>query len=816
MSIHNPISPLRAFYVQKVLPAVYDDSLSYYEILAKVQATLNDVVSTTNEQSVIVLEMQQAINDFIHGGYTDTFEEYLDEWFAENSDSFVQKLIDEGIIPEVADIQSDLETAQTNITELFASYESLRNNMVAADTSLRNDMNMADAQLASKKVPYPLVGTTPSYGTSGQVLATNADGTTNWQNPIIPSDAQAEQVITQWLNDHPEATTTVQDGSISTSKLANGAVTDSKLAQSGGVLEEVDNLESAINAVDVNFKELLEDQFVKYEPTNFFPQLSSSNLTSNKYLQNGSEVYSTQYSYTDYIEIEGNTQYCLGLVPVYGDASTPWFQCPVGIEFYDINKEFISDITPTTAFISPYPARYVRVNVDTVSINLTILNLRTMLVKGSSLPQSYTQGGISEYYNLPQIYNDVSELNPLKSTSYIRLVGTNASGIVLIRNGTTIYNTGSHTTYDVSDLVGKTLYITGKSNSAGEDGKAYVLYGFYDANNTLLDYHESTSYTEYTNVSVAVPNNATKLIVNGLELNTFYYPSAYTYLTLPAPSPLSYSLNNDIITIISKYSDSVAIFEFGKRGPNNLPDFRYITVDGRIKYNNSTDWCGPYIVKAVNNGDGDDVNTHTFTGGNHNYDNTGAMNSSATGRNLSLKYYADGKEITNGDIGTASLIEIMWVNRIQAYNTRKSNGTGREVLEEKHLFRFDGYEWLSEIEVTPLEDVYVETYYGFQCAVTYYPTIHMNGADYRLPFIYSSPHSSGNSTPNMYVGVSEYDRLEMEVDRSYDLGKGDFYNGTEGFRTYDGGKGYSYLVMNQNMYKDCSYGARGYYRFLPI
>lgn len=67
------------------------------------------------------------------------------------------------------------------------------------------------------------------------------------------SDAQVDS----WLDRHPEATTTVQDGAISTAKLADGAVitskiandtvTDAKLAQSGGVLEEVSNLKDDFN-----------------------------------------------------------------------------------------------------------------------------------------------------------------------------------------------------------------------------------------------------------------------------------------------------------------------------------------------------------------------------------------------------------------------------------------------------------------------------------------------------------------------------------------------------------------------------------------
>ena len=83
--------------------------------------------------------------------------------------------------------------------------------------------------LESDYVPFPDYNHYPKYGTLGQVLTTLANGATKWENPVVPSDEQATEVIEQWLNDHPEATTTVQDNSI----------TDAKLVQDGGILSFV-------------------------------------------------------------------------------------------------------------------------------------------------------------------------------------------------------------------------------------------------------------------------------------------------------------------------------------------------------------------------------------------------------------------------------------------------------------------------------------------------------------------------------------------------------------------------------------------------
>jgi len=85
------VRPLLAYAIQKVLPAVYDDSLSYYEVLAKVQHKLDEVVaslSNLNEwqetQDGVMTQLTHMVEDFIAGGYRDDFDQFAQDWLREN------------------------------------------------------------------------------------------------------------------------------------------------------------------------------------------------------------------------------------------------------------------------------------------------------------------------------------------------------------------------------------------------------------------------------------------------------------------------------------------------------------------------------------------------------------------------------------------------------------------------------------------------------------------------------------------------------------------------------------------------------------
>ena len=138
--------------------------------------------------------------------------------------------------------------------------------------------------------------------------------------------ADVSESVENWLDDHPEATTTVQDnaittaklqdGAVTTPKLANGSVTDDKLA-SDGIKAEVSDLKTDLNSVtEVNSNNLFDIRQFK----------NRTGITLN-----GNEITGKLNVIDDYnLEIAGgfkeNTRYTIGLTAKESvdPSSTAW------------------------------------------------------------------------------------------------------------------------------------------------------------------------------------------------------------------------------------------------------------------------------------------------------------------------------------------------------------------------------------------------------------------------------------------------------------------------------------------------------------
>lgn len=81
------IKPLHhfRFWCQKVLPLVYDDSLSYYEVLCKVVHYINNLIDTSNEIIEYVDELKaelKVVQDWIDNFDTSFAENIIREYLA--------------------------------------------------------------------------------------------------------------------------------------------------------------------------------------------------------------------------------------------------------------------------------------------------------------------------------------------------------------------------------------------------------------------------------------------------------------------------------------------------------------------------------------------------------------------------------------------------------------------------------------------------------------------------------------------------------------------------------------------------------------
>lgn len=87
------VTPLR-FFVQAVLPLVYDDSLSYYEVLSKIAHKLNEVITSLDQNNIQVTEITNAYNAFVEYiiSRQDTFENDVTQNFTTLSNTLLSNI----------------------------------------------------------------------------------------------------------------------------------------------------------------------------------------------------------------------------------------------------------------------------------------------------------------------------------------------------------------------------------------------------------------------------------------------------------------------------------------------------------------------------------------------------------------------------------------------------------------------------------------------------------------------------------------------------------------------------------------------------
>lgn len=82
------------YWCYKVLPLVYDESLSYYEVLCKVVTKLNEVIETSNKQGDEIKELQEAVN---------TLQEWVDNFDTSYAEEIIKEYLAKMIYVHISD-----------------------------------------------------------------------------------------------------------------------------------------------------------------------------------------------------------------------------------------------------------------------------------------------------------------------------------------------------------------------------------------------------------------------------------------------------------------------------------------------------------------------------------------------------------------------------------------------------------------------------------------------------------------------------------------------------------------------------------------
>ena len=209
-----------------------------------------------------------------------------------------------------------------------------------------------------------------------------------------------------------------------------------------------------------------------------------------------------------------------------------------------------------------------------------------------------------------------------------------------------------------------------------ENRQKYVISGYGNANAQAIMFFSGEPSQDtyisglgddeqtYINYEIEVPANATVMLVQTMPHKAIISVSKKVRYTLPKAiyGKMYWEIKDGELTVVSKYtSETDLVVKFGKRGCNNLPDFKSFAtckntskipssgVDATEFIGDVTDWHSPFQIRAVENADGDKGTNYNYTGGNHNYNNSSAIGDGlATARCSNLTFLIDGVETTVG------------------------------------------------------------------------------------------------------------------------------------------------------------------------
>lgn len=242
-------SPFR-FWCQKVLPLVYDDSLSYYELLCKVVHKLNELAENQNNLSEDIKQVAKDLNDFKEQVPT-LIEQKVEEWLN-------NYITTKGLVNSVNGMKGDVTLTAEDVGAIANVNGSVKNNNIAAGAVTADKIA---AGVIPTKLPNPQK-LTFSGAVTGEYDGSKAvnidipaggggggggavDSVNGMTGAVVLKKLTADEGLTMsdadGYNGSAEQSVGIAPGGVSGDKIADGAVTEPKIANDAVTADKIAN-----------------------------------------------------------------------------------------------------------------------------------------------------------------------------------------------------------------------------------------------------------------------------------------------------------------------------------------------------------------------------------------------------------------------------------------------------------------------------------------------------------------------------------------------------------------------------------------------
>lgn len=172
------------FWCQKILPAVYDDSLSYYELLAKLVAKLNEVIEVANfsteaweavYEEIARVESESKTRDEVLQSNIDKVNDNLQKQITSNDDDIAAlQQFDKEFYTEYKTVVNDIYAKFDDIASLMLCYDPTTGRYTDSANAMRRMLqlfiNLDDSYTCDYITKTYTVQTWTNSGSCGSII----------------------------------------------------------------------------------------------------------------------------------------------------------------------------------------------------------------------------------------------------------------------------------------------------------------------------------------------------------------------------------------------------------------------------------------------------------------------------------------------------------------------------------------------------------------------------------------------------------------------------------------------------------------------